>query len=247
MSGRTHAPVRVVSIHDVAPATREACGHLLSLCEESGVLVTLLVIPGPWRGSRTLDDRAFADWLLAARDRGHEVSLHGWCHEGGVVSGLADRVLARGCGEFAHLSRAEARRRLESGLEVMDRIGVTPVGFTAPGWLCSEGSKQALIDLGFAYTTSHLSVIDLARSSTMPAPALCQRPGSTITSLGIRVVRRTLVGRVARGKSVRLALHPDDLSTEPLVEATRMLIQVMATGSTSTYADLVTDIEVATA
>jgi hypothetical protein len=241
------SPVRVVSIHDVSSASFDESRRLLELCESSGLRATLLVIPGPWRGSRPAECRSFVSWLDRAQERGHEVSMHGWCHTGGSSRHPADRLLARGCGEFGALGRDEARELLELGLESMSRLGVEPVGFTAPGWLISEGSKRALVDLGFAYTTTHLSVIDFARSTSVAAPALCQRPGSVITPLGIRVVRRALVGRVAKGRSVRLALHPDDLSTEPLVEATRMLIQVMAAGPTSTYADLVTESQRATA
>lgn len=239
MAGAGRSPVRVVSIHDVSSVTLDVSRRLLTLCEESGVRVSLLVVPGPWRGARVTEDRSFRRWLDGAADRGHEVSLHGWTHEGGGGRGLANRFIARGCGEFAALDRVEALRRLECGLAVMDELGHRVEGFTAPGWLLSSGAREALVDLGFVYTTTHLSVLDLTGAEPIAVPALCQRPDSPIAGIGSRFVRRVVVARVASGRSVRLALHPADLSTESLIEATRTLVQVMGSGPTTTYADCV--------
>lgn len=233
------SPVRVVSIHDVSSVTLDLSRRLLGLCEESGVRASLLVVPGPWRGARVTEDLAFRRWLEGAAGRGHEVSLHGWTHEGGGGRSLADRFIARRCGEFAALDRSEALRRLERGLAVMEELGHRVEGFTAPGWLLSSDARAALVDLGFAYTTTHLSVLDLSGADPIPAPAFCQRPDSPLTGIGSRLVRRVLVARVAGGRAVRLALHPRDLSTEALTEATRTLVQVMGSGPTTTYAECI--------
>lgn len=243
---RSMPPTCIVSIHDVAPATFERCRRLLALCEESGVRATLLVVPGPWKSMRLHDHLEMQRWLDGAAARGHEISLHGWCHESTFIGGeanlrsrITNRVLARGCGEFADLTCDEATLLLEKGLKVMADVGHHPVGFTAPGWLLSNGARQALIDLGFAYTTTHLGVEDLRSRRTLRVPALCQRPDSVLTAVGAHLIRRMLVSRVVHGQPVRLALHPADIATDDLRYVTHSLIQVMGSRPTTTYAELV--------
>ncbi len=239
-------PKRVVSIHDVAPATFDQCRRLLALCESSGVRTTLLVVPGPWRGQQIGEHLEFQRWLDCAAVHGHEISLHGWCHEASGLGNapspmgqLANRFLARGCGEFADVTRSEALSLIEKGLKALANIGHYPVGFTAPGWLLSNGARRALIDLGFAYTTTHLEVVDLQHNRALRMPALCQRPDSMLTPMGAWLVRRILVSRVVQGQPVRLALHPRDIEVESLQNVTHALIQVMGSGPTTTYAKLV--------
>lgn len=231
-------PTRVVSVHDVSPATLESCRTLLKMCESSGVVTTLLVVPGPWRGADPTQDQRFIDWLNGAAERGHEVSLHGWVHQG-PRSGIANRLVARGCGEFASVTRAQAEDLLTRGLNVLDSLGHHPVGFTAPGWLLSVGARQALTEMGFEYTTTHLGVVDLQGDRTLRVPAFCQRPDSVFSHVGARIVRRLVVSRAVQELPIRLALHPEDLHDDYLRATTQSLIQVMGLGNTSTYAHLV--------
>lgn len=226
---------RVVSIHDVSPVTLDRCRVLLRMCELSGVVTTLLVVPGPWRGAQPLKDPDFTEWLQAAADRGHEVSLHGWVHEGSG-SGIANRFMARGCGEFANLTRSEAATLIIQGLEVMAALGHRPEGFTAPGWLLSGEARQALAETGFSYTTTHLGVVDLQSDQMLRAPAFCQRPNSALSHLGARLVRRIVISRAVRDLPIRLALHPEDLDDPYLRDSTQALIQIMGLSPTSTYA-----------
>jgi fumarate reductase subunit D len=95
----------VVSIHDVAPGTAEETMAWVDDLDRIGVPATLLVIPGEFAGGKALTaDPGLIGYLHEAAARGHELSLHGFRHEG-VPGGPAwrrrvDQVMARGAGEF---------------------------------------------------------------------------------------------------------------------------------------------------
>jgi hypothetical protein len=109
--------------------------------------------------------------LNVALERGDELALHGYSHldteagSGGLRARFLRNVYTRREGEFAALTEAEARRRLELGLDWFAARGWTPTGFVPPAWLLGEGAWRALRDSPFAYTTtfSHFHCLPAAR------------------------------------------------------------------------------------
>ena len=90
--------------------------------------------------------------------RGHEVGLHGWVHE-----------------KFASLDRLRAEQLLYDGTVALERIGLRPSGFRAPGALRGEHTVPLLKTLGFRYDSSS----DPRDRSTQPAllaPGLAHVP-----------------------------------------------------------------------
>ncbi|MEV4441410.1 DUF2334 domain-containing protein [Streptomyces sp. NPDC049577] len=143
-----------------------------------GVRATLPLVPGPWRGARLPDDPALVRWLHAARERGHELALHGYAHEGVPGGPLprrwANAVPARGCAEFCGLDEPAASARLRAGPAALASAGIGPEGFTPPGWPASPGAVAALRGPGLEYTTS---VRDPRTGARQRMVALSHRPG----------------------------------------------------------------------
>lgn len=239
----------VISIHDVAPSTREECTALLDTVERIGAKASLLVIPGPWREPMASQDPAFAEWLLGAQSRGHEIVAHGWEHRAvadpalrvGVVRRLGERLLTRGCSEFAALGADEAAVRARKALVELRSLGVDPTGFIAPGWSMSREALGVLGSAGFGYTTTRLTVIDLEEPKSLPIPAVCHRPKSAVTMLAARMVVSIVALRCREHRSIRLALHPDDTHDDRLVRATDHAIDAIAASALQlmTYAELI--------
>lgn len=207
----------VVSVHDVAPGTAEPTAEWVADLDERGLPATLLIVPGPFAGGPGLAcDPEFVAYLHKAAGRGHELSLHGFLHEGVPGGPLwrqgVNQLLARGAGEFWSLSEDEARQRLREGLEVLADADIGVVGFTPPGWLASPGTRRALAELGFTYWTSHLAVHTLPGGPVRRMPALSHRPGGrgerTGAVLMIEAARAMARARVP----FRIALHPADLA-----------------------------------
>ena len=127
----------VVSVHDVAPATRQACEQWIDDLEELGLPTTMLVVPGPWKAPAIADDRRFGAWLRACQSRGHEIAQHGWTHaatrEGSPGRRLIGRAVARGCAEFWTLEEDEAARRLALGRARLRSEASSPSGWSRPG------------------------------------------------------------------------------------------------------------------
>jgi uncharacterized protein len=237
----------VVSLHDVAPASIAPSRRWLEMVERHGMVASLLVIPGPWRGHSLADAPECVRWLHEAVGRGHEVVLHGWEHRavsapsGALLRSARAAVRARGCAEFATLDAERARHRVELGLGVLARHGFRPEGFVPPGWLALRSTDRVLADLDFTYTTTQWEVRVLSSEHTIRIPSTSQRPASLFTgtaaSANLAVTRRF----ADRGRSMRIALHPDDLLDHRLEAATdRMLSMLGEAGHHSvTYRTLV--------
>lgn len=237
----------IISLHDVAPATAFDSAAMLTMVEHHGLRATLLVIPGPYRRMRLLDEPAFAGWLREAQQRGHEIALHGWSHC--AVAGrdgrpglrrAVGRVVARGCAEFLELGDAEARWRIVAGLDALDSCDFRPTGFTPPGWLASHQTFDVLRQLDFAYTTSQWTVFDLRRDRSIRVGALSQRPGSPLGDVAATANLRIGRAAIATGRALRIAIHPADLHHPRLRRANEQLLARAADHCESvTYADFV--------
>jgi predicted deacetylase len=237
----------VVSVHDVAPSSAEPSREWVRLLGSLGIPLSLLVIPGPWRG-RSLaepdqDGRDLAGWLRARQEIGNEISVHGWTHQadpgGPVLRRASGAVMARGAGEFWALDRENTADRTRQGLDVLDREGLQVVGSTPPGWLAGPAALQGLGDAGLQYSTDHRGLRDLRTGHRWSAPALCHRPAASGVSpnnrstnnrstsnrprgIGLEFAGRTVLKAahllVAAGGSVRIGLHPDDLGRPRLAD-----------------------------
>jgi uncharacterized protein len=213
----------VVSVHDVSPATAKQTRRWLAELDRRRVPASLLVIPGYWRSHSLDSDAQFAAYLRGRAAAGDEIVQHGWRHAVGPDrSGhraLAERILARGAGEFAAIGRHCAELRLQAGRRVLADAGLLTDAFTAPGWLHSPGTMSALRDLGFRYTTDHFGVIDLQAGRRVHSLALSHRPAGLGEGAAAAMIRRAPL-LAGLGATVRIALHPDDLSRPGLVRAT---------------------------
>src|SRR3954469_19200102 len=123
-TGRMTVARLVVSVHDVAPVTADQTSRWCADADALGIPVSLLVIPGPWRG---MELAGHGDYAAVLRDRaahGDELVLHGWCHqagpEGRAVRRAVGRAVARGAAEFAALDEEQAAHRLAAAKAVLD-------------------------------------------------------------------------------------------------------------------------------
>lgn len=238
----------VVSIHDVAPATWSSSRRLLDEVEARGLVSSLLVVPGPWRGGQLRDATRFAAWLTDAAGRGHEPVLHGWTHTRvadvrqttPLWRRTAAHAMTRGCAEFVGLDHASAAVRLRAGRAELARCDLDVVGFTPPGWWASPPTDRALAALGFSYTTRRPVVVDLVTGRHLSVPAVCQRPNSPLTTTAARWVLRRIERAVRCHEDLRVALHADDVLDRRIAGITTRVLDLCAsTGRCTTYKELV--------
>ena len=234
-----------VAIHDVAPATWAECLHLLHAVQAVGAIpITWLVVPR-YHGStrRSGPCEATLERLLGD---GHELALHGLSHRDEAPMArpswqyLLRTMYTEREGEFAALSRSEACRRLEAGLEWFRERGWPVRGFVAPAWLMSDEARQALAGYPFIYTTSYSRFYSLGEGgATIFSPALVyaarNQAGRWLSPGAVHMAGRLLQGRPL----VRLALHPRDAHFPALVRHAQQLIEgLLLTRRASTKADV---------
>jgi uncharacterized protein len=213
----------LVSVHDVSQGTMHAAQAWVEALDARGVPCTLLVVAGPYEGPALRPDSEVAAWLRAREAGGDEAAVHGWSHEmppdaAGWRRSLA-RPIARGAAELAAVSEPEGRRVLTRCAVAMASAGLRPVGLTPPGYLLSPAGRDAARAVGLRYTASHLGVHDALEGRTHRIPAFCHRPGTRLEGAGAALLV-TAVGRLARlGRSVRIGLHPADLTRPALRSA----------------------------
>jgi predicted deacetylase len=219
-----------VSIHDVAPATWPDCLRLVQAIRAvANIDLTWLVVPHyHFRPERSL---AMERGLDAAQARGDELCLHGYSHldteadGGGLRSRFLRNVYTRREGEFAALSRDEARRRLDLGIAWFRERGWTPTGFVPPAWLLGEGAWQALRESPFTYTTtfSHFHCLDSGKAVLSPSMVYAARNRSG-RILSPRVADAT-AAMLAQKPLVRFSLHPPDARYPELVRHIQQVIE----------------------
>jgi len=212
----------VVSVHDVAPATAEASRRWVEILDSLRIKSSLLVVPGRWRGRDLMSTPSFVRWLKSAAADGHEIVLHGLEHSvttRSPKSPLRDRLgrlMARGCQEFWNLDEAQAGHRITTGLDLLHELGFDSLGFVAPGWLMSDGTRHALASSGLKYTCDHTRLIDLESGNSRRMITTSQRPNSVLALPGALVTDIIAGMHVRTDRSFRVALHPEDLGSARL-------------------------------
>jgi len=207
-----------IAVHDVAPATWDACARLLDVVHDciGAAPLTLLVVPDYHHRGSVIADAFFRRAIDRRLSQGDELALHGYWHldEGApprsARAWIERRVLTDREGEFATLEEAAARQRIAAGVEVLRQAGWTARGFVPPAWLLPPARLTPLAGFGFEYTTTRSELIRIGAGSVVRSRAVSL---SSRTWVDRGLSRRTapLLSRMLRPNPLlRLALHPCD-------------------------------------
>ena len=234
----------LLSIHDVTPAWTSQVEVLWALCRERGATPALLVVP-QWHGAWPLRDAPdYVAWIHARVAEGAEVFLHGERHdEVGLPRSLRDEVHALGRtareGEFLTLDHEEASARIGRGLALFSSLGLSPIGFVPPAWLCRTGTHTACAQHGLQVLEDDGAVYLLQRRVTLPSPVLRWSGRTPMRARG-SALQAALRWRTQRhAPHFRIALHPMDLE-HPITRqsVTDELDRWLAARPARTYASL---------
>lgn len=237
----------VVSLHDVAPVTREISEKILHDLAQAGVKVcSLLVVPDYHGKGRSCADGQFVRWLRDLEVSGHEIVIHGYYHErpARAEDRFARRFLTQsytaGEGEFYDLPYAEALRRIEKARDEFREAGLHPHGFIAPAWLLGPEAERAAADAGMEYTTRLTRVIDLRTNESHRARSLVYSARSGWRRTLSLAWNATLARATANQPLVRLGVHPADFEHEALRgQIMRLARDFMMACTPTTYCDWV--------
>jgi predicted deacetylase len=235
----------VVSVHDVAPATREASGKIIAALRDAGVrTASLLVVPNYHRQGSAAEDPDFISWLRDLEARGYEVVIHGYFHQRSrrpdeqMIEKFTTRIYTRDEGEFFDLDYEEALARIVKARDEFKAARLSPLGFVAPAWLLSAEGERAARDAGMQYTTRIDSVLDLLTGERRPSRSLVysvQSGWRRIVSLGWNAA---LARSLEMRELARLSIHPPDFA-EPKTrtQILRFIERFVRTRNATTYRD----------
>ncbi|MCA9662190.1 MAG: polysaccharide deacetylase family protein [Myxococcales bacterium] len=240
----------LVSVHDVTPRHFDRLRAIDALLRRHGLAgrYAALIVPNFWHEWPLADHPEFLAWLRANLEEGVEPILHGYFHRdesrhASAWARLRGQALTAGEGEFLGLDREAARARIVAGQRLLrDHLGVTPEVFVAPAWLYSEGSLDALTELGVAVAEDHLRVWSPARGGEVLArgPVLSYASRSPARIAASLLWSRATTALAGPLPILRLAIHPHDLDVPALErELDRALEVIVRERAPMRYAELV--------
>jgi len=235
----------VVSVHDVAPCTREASARIIEALQHAGVRTTsLLVVPNYHREGSATEDKNFVSWLRDLEARGYEIVIHGYFHERPRRAGerikekFMTRFYTHDEGEFFELDYDEAFARITRARDEFEAARLSPIGFVAPAWLLNHAGERAARDAGMQYTTRIDSVLDLLtgeREATRSLVYTTRSKWRRTLSLGWNAA---LARSLEMRELARLSIHPPDFEAPKIWDQILQFIQRFArTRNVTTYRD----------
>ena len=249
LSAQSERASLIVSVHDVAPASRETTEKILATLSRHGVSVcSLLVVPNcHHRGSAT-DDHEFVRWLKNLEAQGHEIVIHGYFHQRprreaeSLRHKFITRLYTSDEGEFYDLDYEEAFRRIARAREDFLKAGLTPRGFIAPAWLLGPAGERAATAAEMDYTTRLTGIRDLRSGKDFPARTLVYSVRSDWRRAVSLVWNPALCQYLASAPVARISIHPPD-HDHPRVwgQLLRLTDRLLEDRVSTTYADWIAE------
>jgi predicted deacetylase len=249
LSAEADRQALIVSVHDVAPATRAAAERIvMELSHHRIPVCSLLVVPNYHRRGSSMDDRGFVRWLQELEAQGHEIVIHGYFHErprrGGekVREKFFTRFYTNGEGEFYDLDYDEAFRRITRARDEFAKAGLTPRGFVAPGWLLGSAAERAAAEAEMEYTTRLTGVRDLRFGDNFLARTLAYSVRSGWRRVASLVWNGALARQLAGAPLARVSIHPPDRDhPEIWRQILRLTDRLVENRTATTYRDWVAE------
>lgn len=238
----------LLTIHDVTPAWAPQVQALWDLCRERGATPGLLVVPD-WHGKWSLRAAPlYVAWIQARIADGAEIFLHGERHdEIGLKRSWRDSQRAFGRtnreGEFLTLDHDAAHERVGRGLALLGELGMSPIGFVPPAWLCRPGTHTACTAHGLQVLEDDAAVYLLQRSVTLESPVLRWSGRTDFRARGSAVQAAWRWRMQHAAPHFRIALHPMDLEHAVTRQSvTDELDRWLSARPAQSYASLLTEI-----
>jgi hypothetical protein len=239
----------IVSVHDVAPATRAAAEEIVAQLSHHRVPVcSLLVVPNYHHRGSSTEDRGFVRWLQDLEAEGHEIVIHGYFHERPRRNGenLRERFFTRSYtndeGEFYDLDYDEALHRITRARDEFARAGLTPRGFIAPAWLLGSAAERAAAEAEMEYTTRLTGIRDLRYGDNFLARTLVYSVRSGWRRVASMVWNGALARQLAGAPLARVSIHPPDRNhPEIWQQILRLTDRLVENRTATTYRDWIAE------
>ena len=249
LSAEADRQALIVSVHDVAPATRAAAEKIIAELSRHQVPVcSLLVVPNYHHLGSSMEDRDFVRWLQDLEAQGHEIVIHGYFHERPRREGekVREKFLTRFYtndeGEFYDLDYDEAFRRITQARDDFAKAGLRPRGFVAPAWLLGSAAERAAAAAEMEYTTRLTGVRDLRFGDNFHARTLTYSVRNGWRRVASLVWNGALARQLAGARLARVSIHPSDMAhPEIWQQILRLTDRLVEDRTATTYRDWIAE------
>jgi len=223
-------PALLVSLHDVSPLTVNACRDAVALLGDLGVgpaALTLFVIPHH-DGQVPIDtDAATVRFVRGLADAGATLAMHGLTHRmpgrawspAGIVRA---HIFARGQGELYKSDAAETSRKLDEGLALLRKAGLSEAtrAFVPPAWQLSPAAREVVRQAGFDCYEMFGGIVhgERLRARRLIGWGSLNAVEAAATSLFASLQSRRAPA------DTRLAIHPADMRRPAQARAVRRVL-----------------------
>jgi predicted deacetylase len=197
--------VAIVTIHDVAPEYSEKIFRVADELEKLGIHYNLAIVPYLKKRKYNLISRnpEFVKKVLGYKQ---EVALHGNYHE--TDEGKIE--------DFHTFSIEEAKKHLQSAINVLKEAGINTTVFVPPTWAINKPTIDDLIQLGFKLVEGkeEILIIDSKKTRKLHAGVLnWDQSGSPEKNKEYLAKNKQMYELEVMQKNsrlVRIAIHPKD-------------------------------------
>src|SRR5215203_4444345 len=197
--------VAIVTIHDVAPEYSEKIFRVADELEKLGIHYNLAIVPYLKKRKDNLISRnpEFVKKVLGYKQ---EVALHGNYHE--TDDGKIE--------DFHTFSIEEAKKHLQSAINVLKEAGINTTVFVPPTWAINKPTIDDLIQLGFKLVEGkeEILIIDSKKTRKLHAGVLnWDQSGSPEKNKEYLAKNKQMYELEVMQKNsrlVRIAIHPKD-------------------------------------
>ncbi len=249
LSAEADREALIVSVHDVAPATRAEAEKIVKELSHHRVPVcSLLVVPNYHHRGSSTEDRAFVRWLQDLEAQGHEIVIHGYFHERqrrndeNLREKFFTRLYTNDEGEFYDLDYDEAFRRITRARDEFAGAGLTPRGFIAPAWLLGSAAERAAAEAQMEYTTRLTGVRDLRSGDNFSARTLAYSVRGSWRRAASLAWNGVLARQLAGAPLARVSIHPLDRDhPEIWRQILRLTDRLVENRTATTYRDWIAE------
>jgi predicted deacetylase len=145
----------IVTIHDVAPEYSEKIFRTADKLEKLGIHYNLAIIPYLKKGKDNLITKN-PEFVKKVLEYEQEIAVHGNYHE--TDDGKIE--------DFHAFSIEEAKRHLQSAINVLKEAGINTTIFVPPTWAINRPTIDDLIQLGFKLAEGKEEILIIDRKKT---------------------------------------------------------------------------------
>jgi len=227
----------LVSVHDLMPETLRPILEILAQLRRHGHgPVSILVVPGcAWSQDQIAT-------LRSLQQDGYSFAGHGWHHRvarlGGLGHWLHSRLISRQVAEHLALAEDEIARLIERCFAWFGDQGLqAPDLYVPPAWAMGGIPRTRLATLPFRYYETLSGIYDARRDRFRHLALLGYEADTGARALSLRLSNAVNRG-IARWRSPRLAIHPQDLGLRLASDLVRDLRRYGASGAHAAQAEL---------